>query len=74
MEVPLDSLPTTEIHLAGMKDFTSSPEWVGFGEESSKKKGAVYAWFDQVIRPALAGKPLTRRYPLPKAHWKRSYF
>ena len=41
MEIPLDSLPTIEIHLAGMIDFTSSTEWVGFGEESSRKKGIV---------------------------------
>lgn len=61
MEVPLDSLPTTELHLAGLKDFTSGTEWLGFAEAPSQKKKAVYAWFDRVILPALAGEPLPRR-------------
>ena len=58
LEAPPHTRTTTEIHLAGMKDFTANPEWVGFADASAARKKEVYRWFDQVIRPILGKEAL----------------
>ena len=58
MEVPLHTRTTTEVHLAGIKDFTSGTEWIGFADVQAEKKKVVLAWFYRVVWPALACKAI----------------
>ena len=57
MEVPLHT-QTTKIHLAGMKDFTSGTEWIGFADVEPEKKKVVLAWLDRVVQPTFACEAL----------------
>ena len=59
LEVPLHTPKNTEIHLAGIKDFRSGTEWIGFANVPAEKKKVVGAWFDQVARPVLACEHLS---------------
>ena len=49
LEVPLHTQRKTEIHLAGMKDFTSGTKWIGFADVAPEKKKTVLAWLDRVV-------------------------
>ena len=57
LEVPLHT-KKTEFHLAGMKDFTSGTEWMGFADVEPEKKKMVLAWVDRVVQPALGCEAL----------------
>jgi len=59
LEVPLHTPTNTEIHLARFKDSTSGTQWIGFADVPTEKKKVVLAWFDHVVRPALAYRSLT---------------
>lgn len=60
LEVPLHTSKNTEIHLAGIKDFMSGTEWIGFADVPAEKKKVVWAWFGQVVRPVLACEHLSK--------------
>lgn len=59
LEVPLHTPTDTEIHLARIEYFASGTQWIGFADLSVERKKVVRVWFDRVVRPALAYKPLS---------------
>ena len=61
LEVPLHTPKNTELHLADIKDFTASTEWLGFAKVSAEKQKVVLTWFNRVVRPALAYNPLKNK-------------
>ena len=57
LEVPLHTPSTTKIHLAGIKNFASDTQWLGFTDAPTEKQQVVLAWFNYVIRPGLTCEP-----------------